>query len=526
MLLNSSHILKYYTILVFVILLSCKKKQPTLFNTDYIFPISSDSTTISKLLGFTNINIIEGDNCAILIDTLEIFKLRQQDFLPELDFTISDTLELPSLIFGFPFPPGFEIPYNFENDESFIFEDVELKKIDFNNLKIKYTVESNLNGGIYFDLTIPSAINSFGEAFNEIVNIPNSEGQLKEYTGEIFLSNYIFDLSNNQTTYNNISTTLRVGCSEDNSNNIILSSSSFLSIKLQLIDLNIKKIEGYFGSINYADTNYFQLPAMRKLESENFTVENPQINLLIDNGIGIDAEVSVNSLEFIKIQSSYFLDHQLTSEPFEILRATEINDFIQYSNQSFNINNQNSNLNEIIPVFPESFNISYYIQTNPLGNHLNHSDFFNGNHTLESKLAVNIPFKFNLENLTYSDTIKITAPNKFDANSAKIHLEIENQFPISCCIRLKLPNGDSLYIDSNCISSANLNSSGNLQSASISNLIISINEEELDLIINEESIIMSLTFNSPKNDIKYPISTLQKVKYKMGLELNYDFSLQ
>ena len=527
MTLNNFHKIKYIILCVSLLLFNCKKnKEPTLFNADYIFPILSDTIDLTNFFGFTNFNIIEENNCAILIDTLEIFNLEQQDFLPNLDFVIADTLEFPSLIFGFPFPPGLEIPYNFENDEDFVFEDVQLNEIDFNNLKISYTIESNLNGGVYFNLTIPTATNSNGEFFNDIINISNSNGQITTYTGEIYLDDYTFDLSNNQTTFNNIRTSIRVGCSENNSSSIILNSNSFLSMKLRLIDLNIKTINGYFGSITYSDTNSFIIPEMGKFQSNNLAVENPEIELLIKNGIGIDAELLTNELSFLKNENLYNLEHEIINNPINISRAIELEENVEYSMESININNQNSNLENLTPVFPETIQYRYHLQTNPLGNQSNYNDFFKSNHTLETKLGLNIPFKFNINNLTYKDTLNISIPKETNANNAKLHLQIDNEFPVNCCINLGLINGDSLQITPNCIAAANLNSFGNLISSETSDITIQINKKQLDEIINQQKILITTTLNSPESNINFPVSKTQKLSYKIGLELNYNVNLK
>ena len=527
MLLNYLHKIKFFIVCISLLLFNCKKKtDETIFNADYIFPISSDTIDLTKFLGFTNFNIIEDNNCAILIDTLEIFNLEQQDFLPDLDFTIADTLEFPSLIFGFPFPPGLEIPYNFENNEDFIFEDVQLSEIDFKNLKISYTIESNLSGGVYFNLTIPSATNNNGQVFNEIINISNSNGQITTYSGEIYLADYTFDLSNNQTTFNNIRTSLRVGCSEDNTNSIILNSNSFLSMKLSLIDLNINTINGYFGSIIYSDTSSFILPIMEKFRSDNLTIENPEIELIINNGIGIDAELLLHQLSFLKNEISYDLEHPIINESVNISRAIELNENVEYSTQSIIVNNQNSNLENLIPIFPETIQFKYNLQTNPLGNPSTYNDFFNSKHTLETKLGLNIPFKFNLNNLTYKDTINISIPKETNANNAQVHLQIENEFPVECCISLNLINGDSIQITPKCISASNLNSFGNLISSQTNDILIKINKEQLDQIIHHQKVIITTTLNSPDPNINFPISKTQKLTYKMGLELNYNVNLK
>jgi hypothetical protein len=265
---------------------------------------------------------------------------------------------------------------------------------------------------------------------------------------------------------------------------------------------------------------------MEKFSSSNLQIENPQIELLLKNGLGIDAQISTNELSFEKNESAHYLEHSIINTPININRALDLGWDFQYSNQSIKINNQNSNLDELTPLFPEKINLKYQLETNPLGNHSGHNDFYNSEHTLEAKLAMNIPFKFNINNFIFRDTINISIPPQIDAKNGQIYLKVKNEFPLRCCITLALTNGDTLATNQNCISPANFDSFGNISSAQTSELIIEISNQNLNQIIDTKKLLFIAKLNSPDPTTNFPISSFQKITYNMGLELNSTINIE
>ena len=101
---------KFLSYILIIVTLSCNKKDQKFgWNGHYILPISVDTLNAAKILGFDQINLSNDETHCIYNNSLEFFKLEQNDILPELNFSLSDTLEIPSLIYGISFPPGFEI---------------------------------------------------------------------------------------------------------------------------------------------------------------------------------------------------------------------------------------------------------------------------------------------------------------------------------------------------------------------------------------------------------------------------------
>ena len=203
----------YFFLIILNIFLGCKKRNsPISWNGNYIIPISKDSINLSKIFGIDKLSNSDNGEHAVYNDTLEIFNLDQNTFLPELNFNITDTLDIPSIIYGIPFPPGFEIPISYIENVIFDLKDVKLKEIGFSNLKVKYSINSNIDGILYFILNIPNAKNILGSIFKDTLIIPKASGQMNTHRGRnSFNDYYIFDLSNNNSAFNNIISSTRFG---------------------------------------------------------------------------------------------------------------------------------------------------------------------------------------------------------------------------------------------------------------------------------------------------------------------------
>ena len=516
----------YFFLLIIGVSLSCKKrKSPISWNGNYIIPISKDSINLSTILGLNKLTTSDNGKYAIYNDTLEIFNLNQNTFLPELDFNITDTLDIPSIIYGIPFPPGFEIPISYIENVIFDLNDVKLKEIDFNNLKVKYSINSNVDGILYFILNIPNAKNNLGSAFKDTIIIPSTTGQMNTFEGEILLDDYIFDLSNNNSAFNNIISSIRFGFSSENNQNIVFTNNDFLSINLSLIDLDINTVSGYLGNMEITDTSIVSLDFMKQLSSNNIIMEDPELKLMLINGVGMDAQIIINEVLFKKNQNSVLLQHPFIGQTINISRALDLGWDFRYGKTEINFTNQNSNLNEIISFFPEEIEVDYKLITNPLGNHSAFNDFYNTNHSFNINAGLKVPLKFNLDNLKLVDSVDIIFPENINPKQGIIEMKINNELPLECCLSIKLLNGDSISINPKCISSASLDVDGNFIESNNNEFEIVLDEKTMEYLTNKRKIILQIVLSSPNSNNTFPIKNNQYFSYEINLELNTEINI-
>ena len=183
-----------------------------------------------------------------------------------------------------------------------------------------------------------------------------------------------------------------------------------MSINLSLIDLNINTVSGYLGNLEITDTSIVNLDFMNQLSSNNIIMEDPELKLMLSNGIGMDAQIIINEVIFKKNQNAVLLQHPFIGQTINISRALDLGWDFRYGKAEINFTNQNSNLNQIISFLPEAIELDYKLITNPLGNHSAFNDFYNTNHSLKINASIKSPIKFNLDNLKLVDSIDIIFP--------------------------------------------------------------------------------------------------------------------
>ena len=102
----------------------------------------------------------------------------------------------------------------------------------------------------------------------------------------------------NGTLFNHISTLFTIGISSENTQDLVFQNNDYIVIKFEISSLKIASALGYLGSENIVDTTEIKIPFMENLNSKNFEINDSEFELLIKNGIGIDAQLKLNKIEF------------------------------------------------------------------------------------------------------------------------------------------------------------------------------------------------------------------------------------
>ena len=171
---------------------------------------------------------------------------------------------------------------------------------------------------------------------------------------------------------------------------------------MELSEMDINYMKGYFGNMEIEDQITTSIPIMEKLDANKVTLLDPELNLIIKNGIGMDAQFYLNEMELNKANNTSYLIHTIINQPININRAEDLGWDFNYSISNILINQQNSNLSELYHLTNE-INTSYSIITNPMGNHTGFNDFyFRIDHYLDLSYR---SFSFNFNSLTYIDTV-------------------------------------------------------------------------------------------------------------------------
>ena len=505
---------------LFIFSRCAKRNNPISWNSNLSIPISKDSLFLKDFLNMDKLYFNPNENYYSYIDTFSLFELNQEDFLPTLDFSFSEALNFP---LPFAIPPNQTSPITLSSNHNFNFQDLQLREVSFNSLKFTYSISSNIDGDFYLIMHLPYAYDANGNQFYDTIEILNSSNLNNVIQDELIIENHVFDLSKNGTTFNSITTSFQVKSGDDT---IPGNISSNINMDMELSEMNINYMKGYFGNMEIEDQITTSIPIMEKLDANKVTLLDPELNLIIKNGIGMDAQFYLNEMELNKANNTSYLTHNIINQPININRAEDLGWDFNYSISNILINQQNSNLSELLTILPNEINTSYSIITNPMGNHTGFNDFYFSNRPLSLDLSISTPLVFNFNSLTYIDTILVELSDVVKINEATIDLEIENTLPKSICFDLHVLNGNQITLSQNCIEHGVLDANNNVVSPSMNVISAQLDSINSSILLNEQKIIMNVSVNSPDTLSSFPIMIDQYINYKMGMMLNANFSVE
>ncbi len=483
-------------------------------------PISKDSLFINDFINVNNVLTSPNQDYYYVRDTLNLFELNQNDFLPDLDFSFSESLSFPLV---FSIPPNQIAPVTLPSNHQFDFQDLQLHEILFNRLSFNYSATSNIDGNFFLIIHLPGALKENGDLFYDTVEIRNNNGNNSSFIHQIEIENLRIDLSNNGSTYNTISTTFQIMSGNDT---IPPNLFSNVNLNIELANLDVAYMRGYFGNITVSNEVNTNINALKKLASNDIQLYQPELEIIIKNGVGMDAQLTINEIEFQRNQSSRLLSHNSIGQSVNISRAQDLGWDFNYSSQSIYISEQNSNLNEIINLFPTLITSTYQLETNPQGNHAGFNDFYYPNKPLSIDAAVTLPLLFNVDSLVFSDTFSIEFPEILHINEANLDLEIENGLPLSVCFDLSVLNGNHINMTQPCLFHSNLDSNNQLFSPSFNQLSATLDSTNSSILLEEKKIVLNATIYSPDTTTFFPVLLSDWLNYKVGLTLNADINIE
>ena len=206
-------------------------------------------------------------------------------------------------------------------------------------------------------------------------------------------------------------------------------------------DLTTEYAKGYIGkdTIDFGPeiitTDIFNI-----IESGDIDLEEASMNIHINNYIGADAIMKINSLSALNddLEVSAMIDGNM----YDIQRASlTSNNSIIPTNTQINID-----ADEIIEILPSKINTSATFYVNPNGSSAQ-QDFIYPSQSINGKINLEIPLNLIANNLAFVDTTNMTLPNEEEYEIDKIFLTINNGFPFDAEIKFILLDEYNLIVD-------------------------------------------------------------------------------
>lgn len=515
-----------FSILVFT---ACKKEltRPS-WNVDVSVPVLQTSMGLNNLIADSLLSSDVNGMVSLVFDQ-SVFQLNLDTLLNIPDTTVTDTFSIPP-----PFPslninPGQTI-INIVESKRFDLNEVELSEVKIKSGSCLFYISSTITQPTIYEYTIVNATLS-GTPFNFTINVPaGSPSNPSVVTGSFDFSGYDFDLRGDTgNEYNKYKTIINVSLSPIAPVTTVYNSDQVI-VKNTFSNLRPSYAKGYFGTeqidVPYEETVFSFL---QNIIAGSIDLDLVDVTLDIINGIGIDATVKIDTLLSgnTRTGNEVLLNHSIIGNSININRAVDNNSVISETHYPVQLNNGNSNADVFLENLPDRMGYALSLAVNPLGNVSGHQDFLYDDKTFDVRVNATIPLNLISTNLTLIDTLLFTIDTEAadNVNNGVIHIFAENGFPLAAQLQLFLLDAGGNILDSlvapNTILSAFTNASNIVTTPRDSRIDFTLNESQLDHLLNTQRVFMRAVFNTSSQTSFVPLFDSYRLDLKMTTELNY-----
>lgn len=306
--------------------------------------------------------------------------------------------------------------------------------------------------------------------------------------------------------------------------------------KITFSDVRPSYIRGYFGSeISQIGPEESYVGFFSRVQSGQLGLDSIYMTFTIENYAGLDARLTVNNLWSRRSLSNQtvMLNHSLIGSPVNINRAMYSFAYPPSIPQiySWQFNNSNSNIVDMVEIMPDYFGYDFSLYTNPLGNVSGNNDFLYPRFGINAYLDLDIPVNFYADQLVLADTIETTfgIENVENVQTANLTLYADNGFPFDAGVQVYLLDGNAAIIDSiiaqpALIYSAPLTSSaGYFFSSGFTPTVLQIpmNEVQTQRFLNSSRVVVKARFNTNTNPMYVKIFSTNRLDFNLTADFEY-----
>lgn len=509
-------------LIIFLASLSCRKdfERPN-WDVDLLSPLIKTSLTLEDLLPDSIIQT-NPDTSLTLVYEENILDVNVDSLFKIPDTTISETHVIP---LSSTVNPGDSFYTEAQEYNLTVENGVGLNYAEVESGFIEIEIFSEIKEKVIVIYTIPSAtFNGDTLVLTDIINAA-TPGNPAYYTKKIDISGYQLDLSGITKSEINTLVTRAVGIVDTNAPapaNLTIGEQIIFNNKL--IDIVPNFVRGYFGQqvYNYSDTT--QVDAFNKIASGTLDLEYVDVDIEFNNGIGVDAQLVMNQFGTTNTNTSTTnnLTHSIVGTPINVNRSqlTYSMPEVNYTNYSIDINTGNSNIDQLIEIFPNQLIYDIDLNINPLGNISGYNDFVYKKHVLETKLKVELPLSLIADNLTLRDTVEFSLPEEAETGriiDGTLFLFANNGFPLDANIDMVLYDEFDNYIQTlpvnDYIQAAPVGSNLRVISKRESVVSIPLDVSAVDDLYKAKKIVLDISFTTQ------PQAQFLKIYEEYGIDI-------
>jgi len=287
-------------------------------------------------------------------------------------------------------------------------------------------------------------------------------------------------------------------------------------------------VKGYLGrDTAQIGPNSISLGLFSKIESGVLNFENTNINMIVENGLGITGAIKINSVSAKnnKTGAMVTMTGPNINNTINIQKAVDAQPIVPIVS-TIDLST-GSNATSLLNILPDQFFYDVQVISNPGGNDMTYNDFAYASAGLNAYLDIEMPLSFLASNLTLSDTIDFSTAGvkKKNINNGTFSIHADNGFPLDASLKMYFLDQNNAVIDSlyspASILAAPVDANNRVSEKRKSFVDYEVDASKMANIYNASKVIFKVRFSTE------PVSTFLKIysdysiDFKLIGDVNY-----
>lgn len=427
----------------------CRKADgPAQWDVDLLGPVLNTTFTIADLVADSDLEV-GPDGLITIVYTGELFGVDLDTLfqVPDTSFTYDYALPFgtATLIAGTQLPPIDEVA-TLDVDE------VQLRLLELREGTLHLSLVNKIQSGVIGTFTLPGATHA-GNTVSMSQFVPaGSVGSPTMATAVRDMAFHRFDLTG--PTYdavNTLATQLLLQLDPNGSGATITNADTIKAIATYS-GLKPQYARGYFGqrTVHFGpDVSDFGL--FGNIVGGALDIDQVEVNLKVTSGFGVDARVTMDHITAINSGTGATLDlqHTIVPGPININRAVDHGNGFSSSEYQNQLDNSDSNIDQLLEVLPDRIEYELDLEVNPLGDISNGNDFLYWNSDLQAQLELRLPLTIIASELTLQQFSVPDLPGTAESHAiqfGELKLFAVNGFPFSADLLLDIVDADGTVL--------------------------------------------------------------------------------
>lgn len=410
---------------------------------------------------------------------------------------------------------------------------LELENAVLKQGTLEIDIISTAEDSIYFSYEIPDAVYQ-GESFLERRILPPAppDGTSEIHENIELDKPYDVDLRGiNDDTINSMYNHI-IGRIDSTGRLVHLSLQDSIDLIIQIREFIPREVEGYIGwDTIMVGPEEEHIGIFEKIQDGSVKPEQVSVDLQIVNGMGFRGAVNINEMVALNKENGEerILESSQFDDDINVGAATrDGNDNINAATRTINLNENNSNINEIFEILPRHFAYNLDIFTYQDGMGQRQPFFADESKGIYALFNAEIPLSFTAENIVMRDTVHFSSEkiaNHEQLKDGTFKFLIDNYFPLSASMELFFidENGatyDTIRFD-NSIQAAESIDGQQITTPQRTSLEFYADNERIFDLINAHQLAVKFIFSTPSQNEPVKIYNNYRADFQLVGDFNY-----